>query len=361
MRIALVSTCAAPTPPPAYGGIERFVAELARGLVARGHDVIVYATGDSKPAGRLRSSVERPIWPPDFAAEAAHARFALHDVDTVAPDIVHVNRPDALLPDDEWPCPVVVTLHDIRRPELVPMYERSDATCVAISKRQASLLPELRRLVVIEHGLDADAFPLGAGNGGYCAFLGRIGPEKAPHRAIDAALEARVRLRIGGPHWVGDPDYDRYFAEQFAPRIERADGRVQWLGELDQNAKVELLRGASALLFPLGWDEPFGLVMIEAMLIGTPVVAFDRGSAPEIVDEGITGYLARDAHAMAQAVPRAASLDRTRCRARAARRFSASRMVRRYEALYRSLCEARRFIAARSSDRARHEGRRRAD
>jgi glycosyltransferase involved in cell wall biosynthesis len=241
------------------------------------------------------------------------------------------------------------------------MYEQSDATCVAISKPQASLLPELRRLVVIEHGLDPGAFPLGAGDNGYCAFLGRIGPEKAPHLAIDAALEAGVRLRIGGPHWSGDPDYDRYFDEQFAPRIERAGGCVQWLGELDQNAKIELLRGASALLFPLGWDEPFGLVMIEAMLVGTPVVAFARGSAPEVVDEGITGYLVHGAHEMARATTRVGCLDRARCRARAVRRFNATRMVRRYEALYRSLCEARRFIAARSSDRAHRVDHRRAD
>jgi glycosyltransferase involved in cell wall biosynthesis len=346
MKIALVSTCAAPVPPPAYGGIECFVGTLARGLVDRGHDVVVYATGDSRPAGRLRARFARPVWPPDPAAEREHARFALRDVEAFAPDIVHVNLPDALLAAAGARCPVVVTLHGPRIPHLVRMYVRCNATCVAVSKRQAELVPELCVRDVIAHGLDPEHFPRGTGDGGYCAFLGRIGPEKAPHLAIDAAVEAGIPLRIGGPHWSGNRHYDRYFATEFAARVARASARVQWLGELDHRAKIALLRGSLALLFPMQWDEPFGLVMIEAMLVGTPVVAFARGSAPEVVDDGVTGYLVDDVASMAVAIRRAARLDRRRCRARARQRFRASLMVQRYEALYASLATSAQVNAA---------------
>lgn len=342
MRVALISTCAARVPPPAYGGIECFVDTLARGLVDRGHDVLVYATGDSHPAARLRARFAHPIWPPDAAAEREHAAFAMRDVVAFAPDIVHVNLPDALAATATAHCPVVVTLHGPRLPHLLEMYRRSNATCVAISHRQAALVPELRPRTVIAHGLDPSRFPLGSGDGGYCAFLGRIGPEKAPHLAIDAAQRAGVALRIGGPHWPGNRCYDRYFADEVAPRLARASGHVQWLGELDHRAKVELLRGATVLLFPQGWDEPFGLVMIEAMLVGTPVVAFARGSAPEIVDQGVTGIVVDDVAAMAAAIPCAARLDRACCRERALRRFDASLMVQRYESLYRSLANGAR-------------------
>ena len=347
MKVALVSTSATPVPPPAYGGIECFVGTLAHGLVDRGHDVVVYATGDSRPAGRLRVHFARPIWPPDASAEREHAQFALRDVATFAPDIVHVNLPDALIPARGATCPLVATLHGPPVPHLPRAYVCNDATCVAVSRRQARLLRELRgRLVVIPHGLDPMHFPPGSGDAGYCAFLGRIGPEKAPHLAIDAAREAGVPLRIGGPHWSGVRRYDRYFADEFAPRLTHASPQATWLGELDHGEKIALLRGASALLFPLGWEEPFGLVMIEAMLVGTPVVAFARGSAPEVVDEGVTGYLVDDVHAMAATIRRAARLDRHRCRSRAQRRFGASLMVQRYEALYRSLGLARRVNAA---------------
>ena len=346
MKIALVSTCAASVPPPAYGGIECFVGTLARGLVARGHDVVVYATGNSRPEGHLRSHFARAVWPPDASAEREHALFALRDAATFAPDIVHVNLPDALIPARAARCPVVATLHAPGLPPWLPAHVLGMATCVAVSRRQAELLPELRGLVVIPHGLDPVDFPPGSGDGGYCAFLGRIGPEKAPHLAIDAALEAGVPLRIGGPHWSGVRRYDHYFADEFAPRLAHSAGQVTWLGELDHRGKIALLRGASALLFPLGWEEPFGLVMIEAMLVGTPVVAFARGSAPEIVDDGVTGYLVDDVHAMAAAIRRAACLDRHRCRSQAQRRFRASLMVQRYEALYRARGAARRVSAA---------------
>ena len=339
MRIAIVSTCAVPTPPPAYGGTERFVATLAAGLVARGHDVVVYATGDSLPAGRLRYRFAAARWPPDPSAEREHAQYAWSDLRRFRPDVVHVNGPEALPCEEAFAPPVVATIHDAPSPALVATYARSSAHCVAISREQARSLRGVTRLSVIGHGLDASRFPRGVGAGGYVAFLGRIGPEKAPHLAVDAAHRARVPLRIAGPHWTGIARYERYFAEEFAPRLAQG-ADIAWLGELDANATVAFLRGAEALLFPMQWDEPFGLVMIEAMLVGTPVVAFARGSALEIVDEGVTGHLVRDAREMAQALPKTRVLDRERCRRRACARFSAATMVARYETLYRALHES---------------------
>ncbi len=336
MRIAVVSTCAVAVPPAAYGGTELFVDVLVRALVARGHEVVVYATGDSRPAGALRACVPRPVWPPDYEAERRHAAFARHDVERIGADVVHLNSPDALLEFAGCRLPLVVTLHHQREESLMPAYRSCrDAALVAISRRQAATLPELGPFHVVHHGLEPERHPAGPGHGGYVAFLGRIGPQKAPHLAIDAARRAGVPLVIGGPHWPGNPRYDAYFEREMAPRLAEG-GAVAWPGELDHRAKLRLLQRAEALLFPMDWEEPFGLAMIEAMLVGTPVVAFDRGSAREIVSEGVTGHLVEDVEGMAVALHSVRRLDRARCRERAVRRFSAVRMATDYERVYRA-------------------------
>jgi glycosyltransferase involved in cell wall biosynthesis len=277
------------------------------------------------------------VWPPDYGAERRHAAFAWHDLARFAPDVVHVNLPDTLPREPRGDTAVVATVHHPRVPRLHAMYAAAPrARRVAISRRQASLAPELAPMTVIHHGLDVRAYEAGDGAGGYVAFLGRIGPEKAPHLAIDAAVAAGVPLVIGGPHWSGDAGYDAYFEREMRPRLGRHEARVRWDGELAHAAKVGLLREAAALLMPSGWEEPFGLVMVEAMLTGTPVVALASGSAPEIVDDGITGFLVSDTQAMAAAIPLARRLDRRRCRAHARRRFGAARMADDYEALYRA-------------------------
>jgi glycosyltransferase involved in cell wall biosynthesis len=333
MRIALLSTCAVPVPPPAYGGTELFVGTLAKALVERGHEVLVYATGDSRPAGALRHCFPCAIWPPDYQAEIRHASWAWRDLRALRADAVHVNSPEALLSWGGTGPPPVVTIHHNREEHLMGTYQRScGARLVAISRRQAELLPELGALPVIHHGLDPASYPAGSGGGGYCVFLGRIAPEKAPHLAIDAARKAGIPLLIGGPHWTGEPYFDEYFEREMTPRLKRPG--VRWPGELNQAAKLCVVQEAEALLVPLAWEEPFGLVMIEAMLVGTPVVAFARGSAPEVVEHGVTGLLVSDADSMAGALDRARRLDRARCRRRAVERFSASRMAAEYEALY---------------------------
>ncbi|MBI2392070.1 MAG: glycosyltransferase family 4 protein [Deltaproteobacteria bacterium] len=335
MNVAIISTCALPTPPRAYGGTELVAAELAHGLTELGHDVVVYATGDSAPHGRLRWIEPRPVWPPNEAAEARHARFAFDDLAAHTSDVVHVQDSAALPFHRDVGAPCVLTLHHRRDDRILQSCMRfPEVAFVAISRRQAELHRELPVARVIHHGVDPSRYPFGPGDGGYVAFLGRFAPEKAPHLAMDAALRAEVPLRLGGDaHAVAR----RYFEQEVAPRLSRHARELQWLGELAHDPKVELLRGARALLMPLEWEEPFGLVMIEAMLVGTPVLAFPRGSAPEVVDEGVTGCLVRDVAEMAQRIRAVDAIDRGRCRRRAAERFSYLRMARDHVALYEEL------------------------
>jgi glycosyltransferase involved in cell wall biosynthesis len=337
MRIALISTCSVATPPRSYGGIERFVATLATGLVQRGHDVVLYATGDSNPPCPVRACFDRAVWPIDQDAERRHARFAWRDIRRFDPDVVHCNLPEALDGELAAQLPTVITIHHERIEARLPDYLGTGAECVALSRDHAQRLPELGPPQFVHHGLDVDRFPEGDGEGGYVAFLGRIGPEKAPHVAIEAARLARVPLRLAGPHWPGSARYDAYYSGQFMPALERADGLAVWHGETRADQCRSLLAAAAALLMPLGWDEPFGLVAIEAMLVGTPVVAFRRGRMPELIDQGLTGYVVDDADGMARAIPRARRLDRTKVRERARARFSAARMTADYEALYTAM------------------------
>jgi len=336
MRVCIMSTSAVDVPPRAYGGTERFLADLADGLVARGHDVLVYATGTSRPAGHLRWHFDEPIWPPNSERELEHATWAWRDIAGADVDVVHINSPEALLaPDRIAEMPTVLTIHHARNAGITDVIRRAaPAHLVAISRRQAELVPELAVSAVIHHGLATRLYPAGLGDGDHVAFLGRFSPEKAPHLAIEAARAAGVRLRLGGPRQPALPGCDRYFDEVLGPSMERAGRDVEWLGELDHDRKLELLGGARVMLMPLEWEEPFGLVMIESMLVGTPVVAFARGAAPEIVDPGTTGFLVRDAAEMARRIPDAMRLDRTAVRERALARWSADRMASEYEDLY---------------------------
>ncbi len=353
MRIAMISTCAVSVPPRAYGGTELVTSELAKMLTRLGHDVTVYATGDSRPSGDLRFRFDRPIWPPDEAAELRHAAFAWRDIarralSGVAPfDVVHTHQAPAIAFAPLQTVPTVYTLHHARDERLVALYlDVPEVTLVGISRRQVELVPELAVRHVVHHGLDASLYAPGRGRGGYCAFLGRLSAEKGPHVALDVARAAGVPLRIGGePH---PPDRD-YFEHEVAVRLERAGSSASWLGNLALAPKVELLRGARALLFPIAWEEPFGLAMIEAMLVGTPVLAFGHGSVGEVIDEGVTGFVVHDAQAMAERLTRLEGFDRARCRARAIERWTSLRMARDYLRVYE---EAITFAAWRS----RHSG-----
>jgi glycosyltransferase involved in cell wall biosynthesis len=341
MRVALVSTCAVAVPPRDYGGTELVVAELAKMLTRRGHHVTVYATGDSEPGTELRYRFAAPIWPPNDASELRHAAFAWREIARGGFDVVHVHQAPSIALGALVPgLPLVATLHHCRDPALIDFYlDFPETTFVAISRRQAELVPELAVRHVVHHGLDPCHYPAGDGEGGYCAFLGRLAPEKAPHVAIDAALAAGVPLRIGGaPHAC----HARYFDAEIAPRLARAGAAVAWLGSVALPSKVALLAGARALLFPIDWEEPFGLVMIESMLVGTPVLAFARGSVAEIVEEGVTGFIVKDAREMAARLRTLGGFDRARCRARAVERWSSARMAHDYERVYEQAAREKR-------------------
>jgi glycosyltransferase involved in cell wall biosynthesis len=342
MKIALFSTCALTTPPRQYGGTELFVAELAKGLVAAGHEASVFATGDSTPAQGvvLRHHYAQPIWPPDELAELRHASAAFQMVMHEQPrfDVVHLNHAAGL------PCaglagiPTLLTVHHCRVEPLVAHYRgfAGEVSLVAISERQAELSPELDMRHVVHHGLDPAQYPRGDGDGGYVAFLGRFAPEKAPHLAVRAAQQAGVPIRLGGTYHAVAADYHR---DVLLPELAAHPGAV-CVGEVGHAGKVALLAGAEALLFPIVWEEPFGLVMIEAMLMGTPVIAFRSGSAPEVVEDGITGFLVDDVAQMAARIRSLGSFDRRRCRNRARARFSTRRMVDDYLAIYAELMRA---------------------
>jgi glycosyltransferase involved in cell wall biosynthesis len=341
VRIALISTPFVPVPPPSYGGTELIVAHLARELTARGHEVVLYTTGDSTiPGVEIRSLYGEAVWPPDPYHELDHTAFAVRDIQAERFDIVHAHAAPILAFAPLIRAQVVYTLHHVREEALQTFYANNahaNVRFVAISERQRQLfLPEVHA-EVIHHGLDGAGYRIGAG-GNYAAFLGRFAREKGPATALDVAQMAGVPIQLAGkPHWKDMP----YFEAEVEPRLTRRD--VTWLGELSLKPKSKLLGGACATLFPIDWEEPFGLVMIESMLCGTPVLAFPRGSAPELIDEGVTGWLCRDADEMAarlRALCRGEiGFDRDACRARAAERFSIARMTESYLAVYGHMTE----------------------
>jgi glycosyltransferase involved in cell wall biosynthesis len=342
MRIALLSTSALPAPPKAYGGTELIVAELAKTLTRIGHHVTVFATGDSTTEGELRWHHEGPTWPPDDYVELRHAAYAWRSICSAdSPfDVVHAHHIMAIPFSLMSNAPSVYTLHHDRADRLVDLYvDFRDVTYVAISKRQADLMPEVGVRHVVHHGLDIDLYEANTERGDWLAFVGRLAPEKGPHLAIDAAVAAGLPLRIGGrPHWVNEA----YFEGELKPRLARAGELVDWHGEVALAPKLELLRGARATLFPIQWEEPFGLVMIESMLLGTPVIAFRRGATPEVIDEGITGFIVNDVAEMVDRILHIDAIDRKGCRRRAQQRWSSVRMARDYERVYEESVRNRR-------------------
>jgi glycosyltransferase involved in cell wall biosynthesis len=337
MRIALISTPFVPVPPPSYGGTELVVATLATELLRRGHEVVLYATGDSRlPGAELRWIYPRAEWPPNPWHEMNHAAFAMRDVLSRHDiDVVHANVAPAVAMAAFADVPMVYTLHHASEAPLGQLYRdarSSTLSLVAISARQRELLGAGLDATVVYHGLCPDRYRLGDGHGA-ALFLGRFSREKGVHHAIDAAARAGAPLILAGrPHWKDEA----YFEAEVEPRLRRPG--VTWEGEASHEPKVALLGAAPATLFPIDWEEPFGLVMIESMLCGAPVLAFGRGSAPELVDPGVTGWIVADVDEMAwqlrRLVSREARFDRARCRARAIERFSSSTMAEAYLSLY---------------------------
>jgi glycosyltransferase involved in cell wall biosynthesis len=340
MRIAIVSTPFIRVPPVGYGGTELFCHDLAEELHARGHDVTLFATGGSDTTCRLRWLYPDPTWPPHPHDEILHAAWAMSAAVAAGAEVVHLNSALGIPLSRLLDAPVVYTLHHHHDPATSRLYQaHPDVAYVAISHRQRELSPPLPGAVVIHHGLRPDRYPPSEEEDGYLLHLGRYAPEKGTHLAVDVAAAAGLPLLLAGRTHAQDV---AYFAAEVAPRLGRPG--VEEVGEVAHARKTSLLRRARAVVCPLRWEEPFGLVAIEAMLSGTPVLGFARGSFPEIVEDGVTGFLAPpdDVAALARLATRLAGFDRAACARRARERFSVSAMTDAYEALYRRVLAERR-------------------
>jgi glycosyltransferase involved in cell wall biosynthesis len=347
LRIGLLAPPWVPIPPPSYGGIEQVVATLAEGLAERGHDVVlVAAPGSGLPGVRTVSPLARL---PDIIGEAAPDwRHALAGVDALAGcDVVidHSGPLGALLTSG-LAAPALHVTHGPLDPVPVEIYagiarHAPGLRLIAISAAQRAMAPGLPFAGVRHNGLDVDAVPFRARPEGYLAFLGRMSPEKGPADAIRIARAAGLPLLIAAK--CREPAEHAYFAEHVEPQL---GPDVVWLGELNADAKYELLGGAAALLFPIAWPEPFGMVMIEAMACGTPVLATACGSVPEVVADGVTGFVRGDVEELVEAVGRVGEIDRAACRRRVAESFSADAMTEGYLRLAQAELPARPAVQA---------------
>jgi glycosyltransferase involved in cell wall biosynthesis len=324
-------------PPRLYGGTERVVSHLTEELVAMGHDVTLFASSDSVSSARvipgapralrLSASCRDPLIP-HFLMMEELCRMA-EQFDVVHCHIDYLHLPFARRLD----VPMIATLHGrLDLPDLPGLYkEYREARLVSISDAQRAPIPHAPWLATVHHGLPERLYRPGAGDGGYLAFLGRISPEKRVDRAIEIAQRAGRTLRIAAK--VDPVDRD-YFGAEIEPLLSQP--YVEFLGEVGEGEKSEFLGRAAGLLFPIDWPEPFGLVMIEAMACGTPVVAWRAGSVPEIISEGESGYVVESIDQAVEAVARLDALDRRACRAAFDERFTARRMAEDYVRLYRA-------------------------
>ena len=342
MKIAQVAPLAESVPPKLYGGTERVVAILTNELVRLGHDVTLFASGDSQTRASLV-----PAWPRALRLGGAYQ-------DALAPhilmleevlkradefDVVHFHISQFHFPmARRLPVAHVTTLHGrLDLPELPPLYDEfADIPVVSISDAQRTPLPRAGRAATVHHGLPLDALAFHPQPGRYLAFLGRISKEKRVDRAIEIAIACGQPLKIAAKVDPADGDY---FEREIRHLLDHP--LIEFIGEIGESKKSEFLGGARALLFPIDWPEPFGLVMIEALACGVPVVALRGGSVDEVIDDGVTGFVVDTVAQAIDATRKVASLSRARCRATFERRFSATRMAQDYVRVYAAQLAAR--------------------
>ena len=330
LRVAVLAPVSWRVPPRHYGPWEQFASLLAEGLAAKGVDVTLFATADSLTSGRLASVVARGYSEdPDVEPKVVECLHIAHAFERAGEfDVIH-NSFDFLpltysgLVDT----PLLTTIHGFSSERILPVYQRYDATTAYVAISDADRHPSLEYLATIHHGIDTDAFALHPLPGGYLLFFGRIHPDKGTAEAIDVAVRAGMPLVIAGI--VQD---QAYFDELIAPRLEGE--RVSFVGPVSPEERSELLGGAHALLHLIGFDEPFGYSVVEAMACGTPVIAFRRGSMGELIEDGRTGFLVDDVEGAVAALDRVASLERPAIRAVAVTRFGVERMVDEYLEAY---------------------------
>jgi glycosyltransferase involved in cell wall biosynthesis len=349
MRIAQVAPLAESVPPKLYGGTERVVAWLTDELIAMGHEVTLFASGDSRTRASLVPIVPRAIRLNKPRPDPFPAYAALLDALAEAAqrfDIVHCHIDWLHFPLlARLDVPNLTTFHNrLDTPDLPGVMARfADAPLVSISDHHRKPLPSANWLGTVYHGMPPDDLAPSYEPGSYLAFLGRLTKEKGPEAAIRIARSAGQPLRIAAKIPRSET---RYYKEKLQPLVDGE--QIKLVGELDDTQKGHLLRGASALLFPIDWPEPFGLVMIEAMACGTPVIAFARGSVPEIIDDGVTGFIVNDETEAVAAVERLGELDRRRVRTTFEERFTSQRMARDYVRCYEELVRQETHTALRS-------------
>jgi glycosyltransferase involved in cell wall biosynthesis len=346
LQIAQLAPLYESVPPFGYGGTERVVSYLTEELVAAGHTVTLFASADSRTRARLVGCAPRalrtdPSRPDELAShllEIETAYRSMRDFDIVHSHLDHLPYPVAR----RSPVPTLTTLHGrLDLPHLIPIYEEfREQSVVSISASQRRPLPWLQWAGTVHHGLPRDLYKFHADSDDALAFVGRLSVEKRVDRAIEIAIRSKRRIRIAAKI---DPADERYYHETIRPLMSHP--LVEFVGELDDAGKDAFLGEASALLFPIDWPEPFGLVMIEALACGTPVIAWRHGSVAEVVKHGETGWLCDDVADGVRAVRDLRSIDRRRGRAEFEQRFTAERMARDYIEVYERILDARRSAA----------------
>lgn len=345
LRIAQLAAPFETVPPEKYGGTERVISTLTEELVGRGHSVTLFASGDSSTSGRLIPTVETALWhDPDCQEALPHVMVA---IDTAYRrcgefDIIH-NHLEWMAFPAARACrgtPTLSTIHSrLDIPDQRAAHRHfAGAPLVSISQAQRSPLPGANWVATVYNGIELPAYTSTAASRGYLAFLGRISPEKGLDTAIEVARRTGLPLKIAARMPLNQPhnaDAQRdwcYYREAVEPHLKEPG--IEYLGELGTVEKHAFLAGAMGLLFPIRWPEPFGLAMVEALACGTPVISLRRGSAPEVIEDGVTGFVVDDEEGLVRAVSRLSEIDPARCRAVVERRFSAAAMAEGYEQAY---------------------------
>jgi glycosyltransferase involved in cell wall biosynthesis len=344
MRIAIIAPPWVPVPPTRYGGTERVIDELARGLVQAGHEVLLWATGDSTCDVPTRWVLPAAVGTVSTGAatELRHVVGAYDDIAAWGADVVHDHTLCGPVYAATLPVPVVTTNHGPFDSELGPLYRAicDHTAVVAISHHQASLATSGTRIAaVIHHGLDTAPVPIGRGDGEHALFLGRMCPDKGVDAAIRVARAAGIPLKIAAK--LAEPAEREYFRTHVEPLL---GPDAEYVGEVGGAEKWALLGAATCLLNPLRWSEPFGMVMIEALATGTPVIATPNGSVPEIVTDGVNGFIRPSERGLVEALRHVGELDRSTCRKIVDDEFSVAQMVRKHIELFQHLlgCGRRR-------------------
>lgn len=342
MRIAQIAPLNERVPPKAYGGTERVVHALTEELVRLGHDVTLFASGDSITSANLSSVYPTGLREAKITDHYGLKEWTLSHIGAAYKrqkefDIIHDHNSKFGLPMAYFAkTPTLTTMHGPINPSVRKLFETFDRPpLVTISKAQGRMFPNIKILDTVYNGLNMEDYPFGGSHDGYLLFVGRISMEKGVHHAIEVAQNFRLPLIIAAKL---DKEDVEYFKAYISPRI---DGKqIKWIGEVDQNARNRLMSKAICLLHPVTWPEPFGLTMIEAMATGCPVVAFDQGSIPEVVSHAKTGFVVHDIEEMIEAVERIDVIDRKDCRIHALKNFNSRIMAKRYLELYQELIES---------------------